>query len=345
MPKENVFLLPDSVSFEEAATISIVYFTAVFCLMEIADIRKGQSVLIHSAAGGVGIASIQVCQYLGAKIYATVGNEDKRRFLQEQYGIPRSHIFSSRNANFAPAIRALTKGKGIDCVLNSLTGDLLDESWRLLTDNGTLVEIGKKDIMDRNTLSMEPFNRNCSYRGVDISKPSILDDLPLIERILQVVRKLLIAGHIKPISPMKVFSFSQIPEEMRYMRSGEHIGKVVISDEGMGDVRVLARPAPLSLKFDPNAMYLVVGGLKGLCGSLALYMAQCGAKNLTILSRSGVDDERSQRVIRDLSSLGATTTIFKGDVTNIEDVTRLFQESALSIKGIIQGAMVLRVSL
>ncbi|RYP85007.1 hypothetical protein DL769_001050 [Monosporascus sp. CRB-8-3] len=342
VPHENVFLLPETLSFEEAATMSIAYFTAIFCLMEIAQVRRGRTVLIHSAAGGVGIASIQVCQYLGAEIYATVGNNGKRQFLEEQYGIPQSRIFSSRNTVFATGIRALTKGKGIDCVLNSLTGDLLDESWRLLGDNGTLVEIGKKDIVDRNMLSMEPFNRNCSYRGVDISKPSILDDLPLVERVLQTIRKLYLEGHIKPISPMKIFSFNQIPDAMRYMRSGQHIGKIVISDGTAKDVRVPVRLAPLALKLDPNVAYLIVGGLKGLCGSLALYLARCGARHLTILSRSGAGDERSQRVIRDLSSLGATATISKGDVSKIDDVTRIFQESVLPIKGIIQGAMVLR---
>lgn len=136
MLKENVFLLPDSLSFAEAATMSVVYFTAVYSLMEVAHVKKGQSVLIHSAAGGVGLASIQVCRYLGAEIYVTAGNPDKQRFLTEQYGVPPERIFSSRNTDFAAGIRALSGGRGVDVVLNSLTGELLDESWRLLADNG-----------------------------------------------------------------------------------------------------------------------------------------------------------------------------------------------------------------
>lgn len=136
MLKENVFLLPDSLSFAEAATMSVVYFTAVYGLMEVAHVKKGQSVLIHSAAGGVGLASIQVCRYLGAEIYVTAGNPDKQRFLTEQYGVPPERIFSSRNTDFAAGIRALSGGRGVDFVLNSLTGELLDESWRLLADNG-----------------------------------------------------------------------------------------------------------------------------------------------------------------------------------------------------------------
>lgn len=345
VPKENVFLLPDWISFEQAATMSIVYFTAVYSLMEIVQVKKGQSVLIHSAAGGVGIASIQICKMLGVEIFATVGNEEKTRFLIDEYGIPPERIFSSRTAGFGDGIRALTNGRGVDFVLNSLTGDLLDESWRLLADNGTLLEIGKRDIVARHSLAMEPFDRNCSYRGIDISRPSILDDLPLVERVLQKIRQLLAWGHIKPISPMKVFSFTKIVDAMRYMRPGEHIGKIVISDgENVEDIKVLVRRAPYSLNFHQNAAYLIVGGLKGLCGSLAIYMARCGAKHLITMSRSGAEDDRSRKVVEDLTSLGATVIVAKGDISNLDDVTRVFQESTLPIKGVIQGAMLLRVS-
>lgn len=344
VPKENVFLLPGWLSFEEAATMSIVYFTAVYSLMELGQVKKGQSVLIHSAAGGVGLASIQVCRYLGAEIYATAGNEAKRRFLAEQHGIPQERIFSSRSSGFGNGIRALTNGKGVDFVLNFLTGDLLDESWRLLADNGTLLEIGKRDIIDRNTLSMEPFNRNCSYRGIDISRPSILNDLALIERVLQKVRQLLLDGHIKPISPVKIFPFAQLRDAMRYMRSGEHMGKIVLSTGDADDLTVPVRRAPHSIIFDPRAAYLIVGGLKGLCGSLAVYMARCGARNLIIMSRSGGHDERSLRVTRDVESLGAAATIVQGDISSLEDTTHVFEKSVLPIKGVVHGAMLLRVS-
>ncbi len=345
VPKEGVFLIPDTVSFEEAATMSIVYFTVVYSLMEIAKVKRGQSVLIHSATGGVGLAGIQLCQYLGAEIYATAGTDEKRQFLEKEYSIPRERLYSSRTPGFAEGIRRLTNGRGVDCVLNSLTGDLLDESWRLLADHGMLVEIGKKDIVDRNTLSMEPFNRNCSYRGIDISQPSIRHDLELVDRILQTIRQLLLSSSIRPIAPMKVFSFGKIPDAMRYMRPGEHMGKIVISDGPAVDVKVPIRRTPVSLSLDPEASYLIVGGLKGLCGSLAEYMALCGARNLISLSRSGAGDERSQRVMHNLNSMGATVKIAMGDVSKLEDALRVFQEAEPPISGVIQGAMVLRVSI
>lgn len=99
----------------------------------------------------------------------TVGTEEKRQFLETHYGIPRNRMFSSRNAKFAAEIMRETGGRGVDAIVNSLIGELLDASWRIVADGGTMVEIGKRDIVDRNTLAMEPFDRNCSFRAVDFS--------------------------------------------------------------------------------------------------------------------------------------------------------------------------------
>lgn len=113
----------------------------------------------------------------------TVGTEEKRDFLTEAYGIPRERIFSSRNTAFAKEILRATGGRGVDVIINSLTGEMLDESWRICADGGTMVEIGKKDIVDRNALSMEPFDRNCSFRAMDFSYTKDISD-SLIERYL-----------------------------------------------------------------------------------------------------------------------------------------------------------------
>jgi NADPH:quinone reductase-like Zn-dependent oxidoreductase len=108
----------------------------------------------------------------------TVGTDEKRDFLANNFGIPFTHISNSRDASFAKDIRRLTNKRGVDVILNSLTGELLDESWRLLADGGVLVEIGKRDIVERNFLSMVPFDRNCTFRAVDLSyTKQISDDL------------------------------------------------------------------------------------------------------------------------------------------------------------------------
>ncbi len=177
VPTERTHLIPDSLTFEEAATIPLVYLTSLYSLSHVGNLRKGQSVLIHSAAGGIGISCIQLARHFEAEVYVTVGSEEKRKFLAETFGIPPERIFSSRTTRFASQIMQATQGKGIDVIINSLIGDLLDESWRICADGGTMVEIGKKDIVDRNQLSMEPFDRNCSFRPVDFSHKQVTDTL------------------------------------------------------------------------------------------------------------------------------------------------------------------------
>lgn len=148
-----------------------------------------------------------------------------------------------------------TKGKGVDVILNSLSGDLLDESWRCIADGGTMIEIGKQDMLNRSSLSMEPFTRNASYRAIDISHDSVplstiarsvLDPAPglrgmlnrSLNRLLSQIFKLVEEGHIRPIHPRKIFSFAEISDALRYMRGGNHIGKIVISDGTKRDIRV-----------------------------------------------------------------------------------------------------------
>ena len=168
-PVERAHHIPSNLSFKDAATIPLVYLTSLYSLIDIGRLSKGQSLLIHSAAGGVGLASIRLAQWIGAEIFVTVGTEDKRQFLHKRHNIPFERIFASRSTDFAREIMAATGNKGIDVILNSLTSELLDESWRICADGGKMVEIGKRDIVNRNFLAMEPFDRNCSFHAVDFS--------------------------------------------------------------------------------------------------------------------------------------------------------------------------------
>jgi hypothetical protein len=161
----------------------------------------------------------------------------------------------------------------------------------------------------------------------------------LVEQIFTLVA----AGHITPIYVGKTFPFEDVHAAFRYMRSGTNIGKVVITRDSTKDVHVPVKSAALALDLNPDASYLIVGGLKGLCGSLAVYLARHGATSLVILSRSAYTDARSLAVLSDLSFLGVDVHTVIGDVTHLPDVQRAFQTPAKPIRGIIQGAMVLRV--
>ena len=126
------------------------------------------------------------------------------------------------------------------------------------------------------------------------------------------------------------------------MRGANHIGKIVISSSDIKNVRVPVRAAPRKLRLAIDTSILIVGGLKGLCGSLAIYLARQGARHLVILFRSGYDDARSQSVLRNIYAEGCNVDLVKGDVASSEDVRRTFKSSSVQIGGIIQGAMVLR---
>ncbi|TVY26941.1 Fumagillin dodecapentaenoate synthase [Lachnellula hyalina] len=338
-PVQYVHHIPNSLSFEEAATVPIAYLTSMYCLLNVGNLQKGQSILIHAAAGGVGIACIYLAKYIGAEIYVTVGSDEKRSFLKETFGLHDDRIFSSRTTDFARKIKASMQNKGIDLIINSLTGELLDESWRICADSGTMVEIGNKDILDRQYLSMEPFDRNCSYRSVAIQKLSPSTVTSLLSRCFD----LLSGGHIKPINPVTRFGFDRIPEAFAHMRDGRHIGKVVITDGEKGmTTTVPIRPAMHEISLQSNVSYLIVGGLKGICGSLAVYMAAHGAKYIIAMTRSGISDERSQAIVRDCNALGCEVQEAKADVTNTEDVESAFKAATHPVGGIIQGAVILR---
>lgn len=339
---ERVYPIPGSMTFEETCTLASSYLTGIHSLFNLAVTKAGSKVLIHSASGGLGLACIQLCQYIGAEVFATCGNQEKRDFLVKHAGIPADHIFNSRDTSFGAAIMAATNGYGVDTILNSLTGDLLDESWRCIAAEGTMVELGKRDMLDRKGLSMEPFGRNASYRCFDMGHDIVSDTM--INDLLKRLFALLEAGHVKPVHVATTFGWDNVSGAMRYMRSANHIGKIVISS-GDKPVIVPVRPSRLPLQLRGEVGYLLIGGLKGLCGSVAVHLASLGAKHIVVMARSGYNDDVSQRVITDLAALGCTITLGQGDVSKADDVRRVIKQSPVPIGGVIQGAMVLRVCL
>lgn len=160
--------IPDSLSFDEAATMPCVYSTVLHGLLDIGRLEAGQTVLIHSACGGVGLAAIQICLMVGAQIYCTVGSEEKKDHLASVFDIPRSRILYSRDSTFLDDVLAATNGRGVDLVLNSLSGDLLHASWRCVAEFGSMIEIGKRDFIGHGKLNLDVFEANRSYHGVDL---------------------------------------------------------------------------------------------------------------------------------------------------------------------------------
>lgn len=163
-------------------------------------------------------------------------------------------------------------------------------------------------------------------------------------RLLGEIFDLVNAGHVKPIQPITTFGFDDIPAALAHIRSGRHIGKVVISSGEDNSVQVPIRPATRRLALDPYVSYLIVGGLKGLCGNLAIHMAKNGARRIIVCSRSGLQDAASQKTIANCASYRCDIVEAKGDVADEDFVRKTFREASPRIAGVIQGAMILRVS-
>ena len=220
-------LVPENMTFETAASIPSIYCTVYYSLFDAAHLQKNESILIHAAAGGVGQAAIIIAQHIGAEIYATVGNEDKRQLIMEQYHIPEDHIFCSRNLDFAKGIKRMTKGKGVDVVLNSLAGEALRETWHCIARFGRFLELGKKDIFGNTGLDMAPFIRNATFTSVNLLAIN-LHNIPLASRIFADVMDLVHRGIAKPVYPVTVYNYSQVEEAFRFMQVGKHVGKIVL---------------------------------------------------------------------------------------------------------------------
>ena len=225
--------IPEATDFEDAASLPVICTTVYHSLVNVASLRKGETILIHAAAGGVGQTAIMLSQSIGAEIFATVGNARKKEFLMSRYGIYEDHIFFSRDASFEDGIMNLTRKRGVDVALNSLSGDALRATWRCLAHFGRFVEMGKTDILANNRLEMQPFIHNRTYAAVDLlalsyEKPSLMKDLLL--KSIDLHSK----GVFRPVAPIATFPFSKMETAFRTMQGGESIGKIILLPQ-LGD--------------------------------------------------------------------------------------------------------------
>ncbi|KAF2195930.1 hypothetical protein K469DRAFT_545317 [Zopfia rhizophila CBS 207.26] len=332
--------LPESLSDVDAASMAAVYSTAIHSLVDRARLEAGQTVLIHSACGGVGIAAIQLCRALKAEIFCTVGSEEKVNYLMDTYSIPRDRIFNSRDLTFKRDVLEATNGRGVDVVLNSLSGELLHASWECVAEFGSMVEIGKRDLVGKGALALDLFEKNRSYYGVDFAQ--ICGERPQISnRLLKTMMELYSEGKIGPIHPISHFDAAKIEDAFRFMQKGQHIGKVVCSMPQ--DAHQLeTRSTKQKFHLRPNSSYLLAGGLGGLGRAIAIWMAEAGAGELIFLSRSAGDTERYSSFIRELRELGCTAIMVPGSVVSQVDVDHAMKRATRPIRGVMQASMVLQ---
>ncbi|KAK4153322.1 hypothetical protein C8A00DRAFT_33947 [Chaetomidium leptoderma] len=337
-------IIPEEMGFAAAAALPLVGVTAYYGLLEVGRLKRGERVLVHAAAGGVGQMAVQIAKMVGAEVWVTVGSEGKRRLMVEEYKIPEERVFSSRDKGFADGVRKGTGGRGVDVVLNSLAGELLQETWRVVAPFGRFVEIGKRDI-DRNArLEMAPFARNVTFTSVDVTV-LFRQDPKLAGDIFAKVMELVAAGHVKEATPLLVQPFSKMQDSMALMQAGKHMGKIVLEPRA-GDLVPVLPKVPDRLVLPADASYLLAGGLGGLGRSISRWMVRHGARNLIYVSRSGTSSSpEAAKLIDELHAAGVRTEILACDITDEDHLSQLLAgalQTMPPIRGVIQGAMVLK---
>ncbi|KAK4163340.1 putative polyketide synthase [Cladorrhinum sp. PSN259] len=341
--------IPDSMSFETAASLPTQYVAAYVSLYDNAKLQKNETVLIHSGTGGVGQAAIMLAKRLGAEVFVTVGSEEKRNFVKQHYGIPDDHIFSSRDTSFAQGIMEMTDGKGVDVVLNSLAGALLQESFKCLAHFGRFVELGKRDLELNNSLAMETFTKAVSFSSVDVIALGELKPMAA-NRILKDVVKMVAEQEIKAVFPISVYPLSDVEKAFRLMQAGKHMGKIVLSVTGP-DMLVPVMPRSNAARLRSDASYLVVGGFGGIGRSVCHWLAEHGARNLVVVSRSAGANGKADELKRELKEAVKHDVEVMGigcDISNEAQLSRALVAHGRSgmhpIRGIIHGGMELKDS-
>ena len=326
---DQVFLMPVGLSFAEAATIPMAFLTAYQGLYQCAQVKTGERVLIHAAAGGVGQAAVQLAQAAGATVFCTA-SPGKWDFLAQQ-GV--QHVYHSRTLAFAEQIMADTDGQGVDVVFNSLTGDFIAQSVALLRPGGRFAEIGKLGIWSTAAMSAE--RPDVQYYPFELNLPSNPHFTP-VQPMFAALYALFDAGKLKPL-PHTLFPIEQIGAAVRTMQQAKHTGKIVLTF-----APAPAAAPPTTLRQDSS--YLITGGLGGLGLQIAQTMADAGAGHLILSSRRGLVADPAQVGLFDqIRAAGATVTVVQADVAQPDAVAQLLATctAIAPLKGIVHAAGIL----
>ncbi|OQE02483.1 hypothetical protein PENSOL_c002G05636 [Penicillium solitum] len=345
-PSVQEVKIPDSMAYTTAAAIPMAFVTAYYSVVTVGHLERGERILIHQAAGGVGQMAVGIAQYLGAEVYATVGSVEKKQAIADYFQIPFNHIFCEGQISSSEDLMDATAGNGYDVIVNTRSNEALDVSWKCLGPYGRFVNLALTDILDDNRLSMRPFNRGASFFSINLEalmkdKPQLLQDI-LIRGIDWYA-----TGVIKSTMSPSCYSIGAIEDAFKRLSEGNSIGKLVVDFSSPGPVSVAADEASLPL-FTPDESYLVVGGGGGIGRSIVQWMSRRGAKNIIIMTRSGLQSQRVRELESEMQLKSVRLAVFQGDVADSTSLENVIQESAKilpPIRGVIHSAMVLKTML
>ncbi len=323
--------MPPEWSFAQAASVPVVFLTALYGLSDLAGVKPGQRVLVHAATGGVGMAAVQLCRHWGAEVFATAsqGKWDTLRAM----GFDDDHIGDSRTLEFEQKFLATTDGAGVDVVLNSLAGEFLDASLRLLVGGGSFIEMGKTDLRDPQRVAAD--HRGVMYRAFDLMEAGSDHIAAMLAELMGLFGDAVLA----PL-PVKTFDVRCASAAYRFVSQARQIGKVVLTlPDGPGDAVLAGSDGGLA-----GGSVVITGGT-GMAGSaLAAHLvARYGVAHVVLVSRSGADAEGVAEVVGELESAGALVTVAACDVADRDAVAALIAQlpSDHPLKGVFHAAGVL----
>lgn len=331
---ERVARIPDGLSYGGAATIPVAFLTAYYALITLAKIKRNEWVLIHGAAGGVGLAAIQVAQNKGAKIIATAGSVAKREMLRS-LGIV--HVLDSRAVNITEDVRKIVP-EGVDVVLNSLAGDAMERSIACLRPFGRFVELGKRDYVSNTHIGLRPFRRNLSYFGVDVDQLTGAHRA-LGEKVFREVMRQFAKGVYRPL-PHSVFAAADVADAFELIQRSHHVGKIVVQPPKPQDLK----STPQTFAFSAAGTHVITGAFGGFGLETAKWLFDRGARHIVMVGRRAAPTQEAQKVLADLKSAGAKVMAAACDVSDALAVQKLFEDIDATmppVAGIIHSAMVL----
>lgn len=334
-PCYAVATLPDTISLESAATLPVAFITAYYGLAHLANLSRGETLLIHGGAGGVGLAALQIAKLRGATTIVTAGSPAKRALLHQ---LGADHVLDSRSMDFANQVKMLTGGAGVDVVLNSVAGEAMQKSLECLRSFGRFLELGKRDYYGNSRLALRPFRNNLSYFGIDVDQ-LLGQRHGFVQRIFGDLMKLFKNGALAPL-PYRVFASDDAADGFRLMQRSGHIGKIVILPPKRPKQSVTAA----KFVVDPAARYLIVGGLGGFGLATAQWLASKGARHLVLMSRSGAPTDEAFVTISALRAADVEVEIAPVDVADSMALASCLDgiaERGPILKGIFHAAMVI----
>ncbi|MFD3613584.1 SDR family NAD(P)-dependent oxidoreductase, partial [Streptomyces atroolivaceus] len=294
-----IVAMPEGWSFAQAASVPVTFLTAYYALVDLAGLREGESLLVHAAAGGVGMAAVQLARHLGAEVYATA-SEAKWPTVRDT-GVAAERLASSRSVEFTDLFLDHSEGRGVDVVLNSLAREFVDASLRLLPHGGRFLEMGKTDIRDADEVAVAC--PDVRYRAFDLGEAGA----DRLGEMLTHLVELFARGELTPL-PVTAWDTRQAPQAFRHMSQARHIGKVVLTNP----------------RTTLNGTVLVTGGTGVIGSAVARHLVtEHNVRDLVLTGRRGRDAPGARELAAELTGLGATVRVEACDAADRAALGRL----------------------